>query len=64
MDGLRTSVNVTITKNAAMEALYSLGVGREDFDHRQWSIWDAEILERVAKKIREGYAATDSKESL
>jgi len=33
-------------------------IDKRDFDYRKWSIRDAEILEKAAKKIREGYAST------
>lgn len=49
-------VHTTIRRAELMIALRSMTVNQENFDHRGWAIWDAEIFERIAKMIREGYA--------
>jgi hypothetical protein len=48
---------VRIDKNQVMACLRTMTINDEDFDHRPWSLWDAEVLEQAAKLIREGYAS-------
>jgi hypothetical protein len=54
---MKDTVTVTaeIHRLELMKALRDLTVNTEDFDFRQWSIWDAEVLERIARMIRDGY---------
>jgi hypothetical protein len=52
-------VDVAITKSQVMMALRELTINDEHFLHEQWSIWDAEVMERAAKMIRDGYEAQD-----
>lgn len=42
-----------------MIALRDLTYQGEAFDHQKWSSWNADILEKVAKMIRDGYIRED-----
>lgn len=55
----KAHVNVAITKDALMEALVAMTVNDEQFDPRDWSIWNAEVLERAAALIRRTIADED-----
>jgi hypothetical protein len=52
----QVSVSAVMSKSQVMSAFRELTVNSEEFDHRIWSVWDAEILERVARMIRDGYS--------
>lgn len=54
-----TTITATVDRDQIMAALRGMTVNDEAFDHRQWSIWDAETFEAVAKLIRAGYMATE-----
>lgn len=54
----RVSITTEASKHTVMRALRDLTVNADDFDHRPWSIWDAEQLEAAARMIRRGYAET------
>jgi hypothetical protein len=51
-----TYAGVRIDKNEVMACLRNMTIHDEAFDHRPWSLWDAEVLEQAAQLIREGYA--------
>ena len=55
-------VNAKIDKATLIDAVEKFA-DSPHFDHRQWSIFDAEILERLANKIRDGYEGTTCAES-
>jgi hypothetical protein len=50
------NVKTKIHRAELMSALRSLTVDNEDFDHRKWAIWDAEVFETAARMIRKGYS--------
>lgn len=50
-----SEATVTIHQNQLMHCLRQMTIHNEHFDHRYWSIWDAEDLERIAGMIRDGY---------
>jgi hypothetical protein len=44
-----------VRKDALVGAIRELTISNEDFDHRQWSIYDADTFEQIATMIRAGY---------
>jgi hypothetical protein len=59
-----TEATVTIHAFEVLGCLQRLTTRNPDFDHRQWSIHDAELLEEAARLIRRGYAEQYRERSL
>lgn len=59
---VETFAGVRIDKESVMACLRHMTIHDEEFDHRPWSLWDAEVLEQAAKLIRDGYES-ERKES-
>jgi hypothetical protein len=49
-------VAAAISKESLVMAILTATVHDQEFDAREWSIRDAEVLEAAARMIREGYA--------
>lgn len=47
-------VRVYVTGMGIVELLQRIAAD-PDFDHKEWSIMEAELLEQLARKIRQGY---------
>lgn len=55
-DLTRVRVDARVTKSTLVDALMDLY--DDEFDHRHWSLSEAEFFEKLAKRIRDGYAET------
>lgn len=62
MPGKDILVSARVSKNQLFTALREITFFSCDFDHKEWSIYEAECFEDAAKMIRDGYAK-DAKSS-
>ena len=57
--GTKAAVSVKIDNIQLMHALRHMTLYDEKFDHRAWSLAQADDLVAVARMIREGYGHTE-----
>jgi hypothetical protein len=60
-NGPQCHVTATIFGFQVVAAIRGMILDNERFDHRQWSIYDAEQFEAAARLIRQGYDETKEK---
>ena len=59
----RIPIRTSVDKSTLIDALQTL-YEDDDFNHQQWSFFEAEFFEKLAKRIREGYEETHPKLTL